>query len=391
MRSDPALPARPAAGFSLVELLIAITLGLLLLTAIGALFLSTSRNYRENELVAGMQDQARFALATLSRDFAMAGYWGGMLGTGNIVPNFADTDPDNDITRATIGLTPAQDCGPAGLAWSFFLATPMEFRNQDSGDALAARWNCIGHQRAGTDVVALRHVAGQPTGELAAGEATVRLRPHHFYLQTNGTVGTLTRWGAAAEDATSALELPDLPPMSFHRYVPRIYFVRDFSITPGDDVPALCRKVLCPSGFVGDADPELASCDETSGPIGASGWYSECIAEGVEDFQVLWGLDSADDSDAVVDRYTATPTDLEVLRDARSVQLQLLVRSRQANPRYRDTKTYRLGDKAAFTPSSVSDPDGTEPERETARYYRRIYSTTVLLRNMGFQDSGNGS
>ena len=65
-------PDSRAAGFTLIELLVATTLGLLLLAGIGTLFVSTSRSYRENERIAGMQDQARFAMSTLSRDLASA-------------------------------------------------------------------------------------------------------------------------------------------------------------------------------------------------------------------------------------------------------------------------------------------------------------------------------
>ncbi len=374
-------------GFTLIELLISTTLGLLLLIGVGALFLSTSRNYKENELIAGMQDQARFALSTLSRDLALAGYWGGMLGSSNIQPNLSDTDEGNDTSRATSALLPAKDCGPSGLSWSFNFDQPIEFRNHDSSTATASIWNCIGNHVAGTDVVAVRHVSGQSTGEMALGDSDVLLRPHHFYLQTNGTVGTLTRWSSTARDLPAAAENPAGPPMSFHRYTPRIYFIRDFSITSGDGIPTLCRKELCPTDYAGSSDPELASCNETGGVSGALGYYSECIAEGVEDLQITWGLDT--DGDFVVDRYVSDPDANQVATQARSAKIQLLVRSRRGNPQYLDTKSYTLGDKAAFTPASVRDPDGTAADQQVKHFYRRAYSTTVQLRNMGIQ-AGSG-
>ena len=379
-------------GFSLIELMIASTLGLLLLTAIGALFLSTSRNYRENELIAGMQDQARFALSTLSRDFAMAGYWGGMMGSSAIVPNFADADVDNDSSRATAALLPASDCGPSGSAqaWSFFLSRAIEFRNHDDDTPIGSRWRCIGHHRAGTDAFALRNVSGRATGEMASGEAEVLLRPYHFYLQTNGTVGTLTRWGGSGLASPDPLEAPDFAPMNFHRYVPRIYFIRDYSITPGDGIPALCRKVLCPSGFVAGDDPESSSCG--GGSASALGYVSECIAEGVEDMQITWGIDDPNDSDTLADHYDPDPEDPGdpgYLDNARIARIELLVRSRQANPRYQDVKTYSIGDKPSFDPGAVTDPEGTPANAQTERYYRRVYSTTVRLRNLGIQ-AGEG-
>jgi len=368
------------AGFTLVELLVSTALGLMLMAGIATLFVSTNRAYRENDLIAGMQDQARFAMATLSRDLTMAGYWGGMLGTGNLVPNFENTSTDDDDTTAVRGLTPAQDCGPAETPWSFLVSSALEFRNQDAATPATAQWQCLRNVRAGTDALAVRHVAGQITASMPLGASSVSLRPYHFYLQTNGTTGTLIRWGNKATDIPTA---QPLAPNSFQRYYPRIYFVRDFSLKPGDGVPALCRKELCPSGYVADSNPELASCG--TGAVGAAGFYSECIAEGVEDLQIVWGLDDPSDNDDIVDRYTATPTADEVKTQARSVQVHLLVRSRRSDGAHLDEKTYRLADKEAFTPGSVVDGTGTPTDQQTRHFYRRAYSTTVQLRNLGIQ------
>lgn len=383
MRPDPS-----ARGFTLIEMLVSTTLGLLLLAGVATLFLSTTRSYRENDLIAGMQDQARFAMATLSRDLSLAGYWGGMLGADNLLPNLANESTEDDVTLATVALPAAADCGSAAVPnWSFDVSVPLEFRNQDSGTAIAAQWQCVGAHRAGTDALALRHVAGQTTGAMVLGDSQVTLRPHHFYLQTNGTIGTLTRWGSLGVGTPSATEQPALAPMSFHRYYPRIYFVRDFSLTPGDGVPTLCRKELCPTGFVADANPELASCG--GGGAGSAGFYSECIAEGVEDLQIVWGLDDPDDSDDTVDHYSATPTAEQVARQARSVQVHLLMRSRRSDGQHLDAKTYRLADKEAFTPGTAVDAIGTPADQQTRHFYRRAYSTTVHLRNLSIQ-GGSG-
>jgi hypothetical protein len=65
--------------------------------------------------------------------------------------------------------------------------------------------------------------------------------------------------------------------------------------------------------------------------------------------------------------------------------VQLLVRSRRSDSSHLDEKTYRLADKAAYTPGSVVDANGTASDQQTAHFYRRAYSTTVQLRNLGIQ------
>ena len=388
MRAEGVSPIPRQAGFTLVELMVASTLGLLLLAALGAVFLSASRSYRENDLVAGMQDQGRFALFTLSRDLAMAGYWGGVLGTDNLIPGLQDLDPDNDISSATEALAPTADCGPDGDPWSLRFGQAVQFRNQNSADSIASLWRCVGEHREGTDAFAVRHVAGQETGSMALGDSQVRLRPYHFYLQTNSTVGTLIRWGLEALAEPNALDQPATAPMRFYRYYPRIYYVRDHSIEAGDGIPTLCRKELCPTGYAAGEDDESASCAGGAGAPGALGYFSECVAEGVEDLQIVWGLDDPNDSDNIVDRYITDPSDEELATQARSAQIHLLMRSRRSDGQHLDQKTYRLADKPDFVPAAMSDPAGTPGDQQTRHFYRRLYSTTVQLRNLGIQGEG---
>ncbi|HEX4870847.1 MAG TPA: PilW family protein [Nevskiaceae bacterium] len=364
-------------GLSLIELMISLTLGLLVLIAIGSLFLQSQRSYRQNDLRAGLQDQARYALAELSRELAMAGYWGGVYGADVIAPNPADANPLNDATSASVGLPPSLDCGAAAdQPWALLAQPRLEFHDQTDATAVEDRWRCIGDWRPGTDVVALRRVSAQTAARYEAGAASVSLLPHHFYLQTNATQGSLIRWPGVAAGLPAATDEPLLPPMRFHRYLPRIYFIRNHLRQAGDGIPSLCRKTLCDSGFSGAADPEQARCE--GGAASAAGIYSECIAEGVEDLQLSWGLDS--DGDDAVDRYTDTPSPQELREQVVLVQLHLRVRSREGDPAHLDRHRYELGNAVPFEPLAVDD--GDLPAAQQARHqYRRVYSTTIKLQN----------
>jgi type IV pilus assembly protein PilW len=63
-------------GLSLVELMIAMTLGLIVMVAVGEVYLSSSRTYRSQEALSRLQESARYALETLSYDIRMAGQVG---------------------------------------------------------------------------------------------------------------------------------------------------------------------------------------------------------------------------------------------------------------------------------------------------------------------------
>ncbi len=375
-------------GLTLVELLVGMTLGLVLLVGVASIFLYTSRSNRQNELIAGMQDQARFALSTLSRDLTMAGYWGGMSSAAAIV---------NDATTTSSAFSIAYDCGVnATSGWAMQLTDSsttvvagvpqiavwprrVEFRNQNDATAVTAQWRCIGGWRSGTDVVALRRVAGQVTGKMMPSDTSAHLRAYQYYLQTNGVVGSLIRWGTNDTGVPASTDVPLSAPMSFYKYLPRIYFVRDFARTAGDGVPALCRKELCPTRFKPGGDGESGTCGESTAPVNASGMVTECLAEGVEDLQIVWGL-SHDDNGAV-ERYTSTPSAEDVARRAQTAQIFLRIRSAQTDGSYTDRKTYTAGDAAAYTPQSVIEPSGTPENRRAKHYYRRVFSTTVYLRN----------
>ncbi len=62
------------AGFSLMELLVASTIGLLLLAATGQIFLSSKQSFTAQEALGNIQENARLAMFFLQRDIRMAGY-----------------------------------------------------------------------------------------------------------------------------------------------------------------------------------------------------------------------------------------------------------------------------------------------------------------------------
>ncbi len=339
-------PARKDAqrGLSLIELMISITLGLVVLAALLGVFTQNSRSFRQNDAVAQMQDSARFALDTLARDISMAGFYGGMYGASNVVLSATAT-------------TPTPDCGAldttTGVAWAYQLKRRVEFRNHTAGGAVASQFPCLGQSTtpvaADTDVLAIRRVAGQPTADLTLASATsANVRANNFYLKTNGTAGSIVRNGGSAAYtlSTGVADAPALAPMTFYKYVPRVYFIRSYSQVSADAIPTLCRMELQQ-----DANPSM---------------QVECLADGVENLQVEWGLDL--DNDCVVDTYTSNPDADQLAQFAITARIWLLVRTTQIDAGYSDPKTFSFGDYSTTAPLSGA-------------YHRRVYSTTVQLRN----------
>jgi type IV pilus assembly protein PilW len=92
-------------GFSLVELMIAMVLGLFLIGGVVSVFLANRQVYRQNESLARMQENARYTFEVVARDVREAGgiTCGSNLTPTNTVPNASDNwwssweDGTNDI------------------------------------------------------------------------------------------------------------------------------------------------------------------------------------------------------------------------------------------------------------------------------------------------------
>jgi len=338
-------------GLTLIELMIAGTLGLVLLLALVQLFVDNNRHRRQNQQLAGLQDQGRYALASLTRDLQMAGYWGGMFQAQTV-----------DVRASALaGLSTTADCGPADAeaGWAFDAEARVAFFDDAAGSPVAGRFRCLTDVRPDTDAVMIRRVSGQAS--VTPDTCTeLTLMPQDYLLKTNGVVGSLLRVPATGEvDACTEGE-PISAPMQMYRYLPRLYYIRSWAVTAGDGIPTLCRKTLRRG-----ATP---------------GWEDECIAEGVEDLQIVWGIDDDGDFLNTPNRYTSQPSDADLLR-AVTAQVSLRVRASTPDRSYSDTKTYtypgREGDRA-WTPRQADDEANGVPPRQ---YYRKRFATTVQLKN----------
>lgn len=108
-------------GFSLVELMLALALGLVVVTGIVQLFVGNSQTYRVLNGQARMQENARFAMEFISRAARSAGYYGCAPETANIVRGLRgnwNAIPEFDMTQMVQGYN-GNDDG----SWSPTLST----------------------------------------------------------------------------------------------------------------------------------------------------------------------------------------------------------------------------------------------------------------------------
>ena len=255
---------------------------------------------------------------TLSREIAMAGFWGKFLDVSTTV---------NDPSVA-IGL----DCGDGVTPWAINLEN-LAFLDNATVASTAANFECLPSADivTGSDIIAIKRVSDSDVADL-------NLVTNQFYLRTNTVAATMFLGGA-----------PATPPamvgtVSNWAYLPTIFYLRNYSFAAGDGIPSLCRA------FLNNASPPSMT--------------SECLIEGVENMQIEFGVD--DDRDFIVDFYTATPTAGDIVNSV-AVRVHVLARSLNELAGYVNDKAYIVGPVAIAAAN-----DG---------FIRRVFSTTVVLRN----------
>ncbi|HMB74013.1 MAG TPA: PilW family protein [Gammaproteobacteria bacterium] len=320
-----------ARGFTVIELLIAMVLGLLLSGTIVTVFVENRRSFANDESMMRMQDDARQAVREIVNDLSMAGFWADLVLPTAILPD--------------LSLAVTSDCGPAATVnWIYQTVTPgtndsLALEGVDNATAANANaaFSCIapGEFQAGTDIVSVKRVVGR---QQAPGTVTANT----VYLRTNGTFGMLYR-----EPANTPPAIPIPLPYWEWEYRPSVYYIRNFAVTAGDGIPTLCRKILDYSG----AAPTMTD---------------ECLAQGIEDLQIEYGVDTNGDGDPNV--YVDDPT-LDELQASVTARVYLIARTADPDRRYTNPKTYQIGNAPAIAPAD--------------NFYRRVYSVTVGLRNVG--------
>ena len=324
---------RPQRGFSLVELMIAVTIGLFVTATVIVVFVQNRASFTQDQTAAEMQENGRYAIDVLAHDLAMAGFWGEMLSSAAI-----------DTTGVTLAI--GKDCGKSGdVNWAYDVDPSLQYSVAPANPSTEFKCISSDEHQAGTDVLVVKRVVGTHTG--AGGD-----RANRVYLRTNGTAGSLF---VCDQDDTCGNN-PAIGAAQNWPYIVNIYYVRRCSGTDGsgnctDSIPTLYRKTLY---------SDASTAPEMRMEVGG-------VAAGVEHFHVQFGIDSS--GDGAANLYVSDPTAAQ-LEHAVSARIYVLVRSRRGIPGYLNNKNYVLGD--------------LDLGALGGNFYRRLYSTTVMLRNPAY-------
>ncbi len=353
-------------GFSLIELMVAVTISLLMMVAILQLFLDVTRTNDEMAKTNAQIENGRFAIQLMADDLAHGGFWDGY------IPQFDDLT-SSDVPADFPSAVP-EPCA-AFASWNLVYKSNLLGIPVQAYDAVPP--GCSGvvqNKKAGTAVLVVRHADTCLPGAANCEADTSATATPKVYFQPSlcasasayaymlGTTGFTQQKRSCLASA----------PADKRKYVSNIYFIRD--------------------------DNTLMRAEFGGG--GGTVWSVQPLVEGVEGFAVELGIDNRSDSGALVD-YTAavswanplnktSPTNrgdgvpdgsfvrcttaavctVDQLANVVAAKLYLLVRSLESTPGYTDSKIYALG---STTIDSADLPSG---------FKRHVYSTTVRLNNV---------
>jgi type IV pilus assembly protein PilW len=322
-------------GFSVVELMVAVTLSMILMAGVLSIFASSKVTYLSNEKTARLQENGRMALDLIVRDIRASGY----MGCAKAVPfNTTLNTPTAllwDYSRPMQGF---EWTGPG--SWSPALTTaviPAAQAAQDGSDAILLRVA----QREGVSQRLTNNLL-TATGNLTVATAVANGTVMMITDCNASTVFQVTGSGPPVQHAGPSAATTN-GPGNLTNDLSYVY-QRDARLIPMQTVVYYVRNNSL-WRVIGTNTPEE-------------------LVEGVQALQIVYGEDT--DADRIVNNYVAADA-VTNWANIVSVSVSLLVRSEQTGTDI-DSQTYNLL--------------GTNVGPFNDRRQRMLFVTTAALRNV---------
>ena len=269
----------------MVELMVAMALGLFLLFALVEILINGKESFGSANHLSRLQENGRIATNLVISDLKRAGYMGGNSDVPQIFGSAGQVTPDTS-------------CATANTTWGRMITQPVFGLNDTN-----AGYACIPDATyLRGDIVAVRYAS--------PWIATGALTANRLYLRSSLFQGRIFIGSDAAQ---APINTVDEDPQTTRELAAYAYFVGDSERTcGGETVPSLFRARLNDSG-----QPVI-----------------EELLPGIEDLQVQYGeAGQYVDADAVTD-WSAVVT----------ARVWLLVRAECSETGFTDGRTYNMGD-----------------------------------------------
>ena len=355
-----------AAGFGLIELMIALTLGTVIVLGVTTLFSDSSRALNDINRSGRQLENSLYAIDLLAKELSLVDYWGeagapvdaddpayGALRAAEV--DTLDIDPYPVVPPLCVG-TGATGFDPrVELAWA--MEYPLLAGLGSEVDAALGEDQCNGGaptSSAGAAYVAIRRASTCATGAGSIAQVNgCSAMDDSFYLQTNGCYdenaglsgGEVKLYRANSANVETIFpytryDCNQTERAPIYRFISRIYF-----LSQNDQLVRLSLSAL---------------------QGGMHGYIQETLVDGVEELQFEWFLDDSGDGQHDRVEHTLSHADAANVVGAK---IWLMVRDTQPRPGYQDKMAYTL-----------AGQEWTVPQGREA-YPRTLQSRVVTLPN----------
>lgn len=333
MSRAPSLPRRPAQrGVTLVELMVAITIGLIVVAGLALMFANSSRSGRELERTARQIENGRYAVDLLAQELAVAGFYGDVPAQGAV---YTQPEPCAS-TLAQLGWDNATKGRPVAL--------------EGRSAAAMATLGCASQAVNSSPGLVLRRLDTGVTA-LAAVDDSAEIA----YVQTSQCNTDVASTAYIFSNQKSAFTLRNLACTGageLRRYLSRIYYI------------ARCNEC---QGEAADTIPTLKRAELVGNAITVTP-----LATGIERLALEYGFDT--NEDGTPDVYRTGLSGVAGAADNNwanvvATRVYVLARTESENAGYVDTKRYELGLQGSVGPFNDA-------------YKRKVFVTTAKLQNV---------
>jgi len=396
-------PRNKTRGVTLVELMIAITIGAIISIGIGSVYTSSKRSFKLQEEFSRLQENGRFAMNYIARFVRGAGYSGCSSGVSNMINDINSTDVEllfqTGLEGYEAGGTAPNETVAALTEYPSVSATAADFTTNTSSGEVAINAATL----TNLGVLPKSDILIARVADSSGVEITTNNGSAEFTINWTGTEANACTQNSPSTDRIS--DICDNDFLIVSDCEKSIAF-QVSGITKLGGSPPLAKITHSKSGTPGNksaswgaagakADPgfDFVEGDEivrvttkffyvgkgVSGPAlfmkDGTGTPTELV-EGVENIQVLYGEDTDGTPDNIPDRYVPA-NQVTDFGNVTAVRLTILLRSVKNLPWRTDAeKTYLLGGTTAATATTVTSPSD--------KRLRRTMSMTIKLRNRAF-------
>jgi type IV pilus assembly protein PilW len=356
---------RPAAvrGFTLIELMVGIFIGMLVVAGLAVMFANSSQSYGEMQKQSQQIENGRYAFDVLRDDLEHAGFFG----SRTQLPTVPGTEPD--------------PCDISTAALASAISLPIQAYDSPATSPLTCLANA--DHVPGTDILVIRRAdplvltAAPTSNEIyvqasASGIEVQAGNPSGFALpalnadNTVQAVGTKATGGVAPTVKKMMNVAGASPVVTIQRVAAdirklhvHIYFIAPCSRpAPGQAGCTAAADGGTPIPTLKRLELDLAS--------GAAALNVRPIAEGIENIQLEYGFDTTPAAinaatgfrgDGVIDAYSKDVTGVgggtyAEWPNVMSTRLYVLARNPQPTSGFTDNKTYAMGLEGTYTPAN---------------------------------------